>query len=109
MSQVRSARVNPDIDDRAALALVRAYNPSGAPIGRLGADPTADTTMPTFDMKRDIIAGALAFGLPLGYSKWAEKKHGGKKWPELNMWQSVLAVVGVYFGTVIVYEKLKTA
>lgn len=108
MSQVRTARVNADIDDRAALALVRAYNPSGAPIGRLGA--TGDQgMMPTFDMKRDIVAGALAFGLPLGYSKWAEKKHSGKKWPELNMWQSVLAVVGVYFGTVIAYEKLKTA
>lgn len=107
MSRVFTARVNADIDDRQALALVRAYNPGGAPIGRLGATDD-QSTMPTFDMKRDIVAGALAFALPLGYSKWAEKKHGKKKWPELNMWQSVLAVVGVYFGTVIVYEKLKT-
>jgi hypothetical protein len=55
------------------------------------------------ETKPDIIAGVVAFGAPLAYEYGAPKK-----WPRLNWWQNVGAVVGLYFVTRMAYRKLTT-
>jgi len=93
--------VTKDIADPAA-----AFGPGKFTPGTLDAGgkftPTSDVG---FDMKRDIIAGAAAFGLPLVYGLAADKH---KKWPKLNTWQNVAAVVGLYFATLWVYGKAQS-
>jgi hypothetical protein len=46
------------------------------------------------DTKRDLIAGATAFVLPLGYHYVAPKK-----WPRANVFVNLGAVVVLYFST----------
>ena len=58
---------------------------------------------PTFDAKRDLLAGALAFGAPLAYHRYAPKK-----WPRTGKFGNVAAVVGVYFLTVFIYNKVSS-
>ncbi len=55
------------------------------------------------ETKPDIIAGVVAFGAPLAYEYGAPKK-----WPRLNWWQNVGAVVGLYFLSRFAYTKLTT-
>ena len=53
------------------------------------------------DTKPDTFAGMVAFATPFAYEFWAPKK-----WPRLNWWQNIGAVVGLYFVTRAVYKKV---
>ena len=55
---------------------------------------------PGFDMKTDITAGAVAFGVPLAYRFWAPKK-----WPQPNLIVNVAAVIAIYLSTVWVMRR----
>jgi hypothetical protein len=51
------------------------------------------------EVRHDIVAGSVAFATPLLYHYAAPKK-----WPRLNTWQNIAAVVGLYFTARWLYE-----
>lgn len=65
--------------------------------------PLGQVEMPRFDLKRDLTAGAVAFAVPLGYHYFAPKK-----WPRYGRLGNVAAVIGTYFLTVFIYNKVTT-
>lgn len=58
---------------------------------------------PSFNAKRDILSGAVAFGAPLLYHRYAPKK-----WPRTGKFGNVAAVVGIYILSVFIYNKVAT-
>ena len=68
----------------------------------IGQTPGAQSSAgPSFDLKRDLLAGALAVGAPYAYDKLAPKK-----WPKLTLVTSIASAISVYFVTVWAYGKL---
>jgi hypothetical protein len=61
----------------------------------------ASSSGPSFDLKRDVIAGAIAFTLPAIYPKVAPKK-----WYRPGLFGNLVAVIGLYFAAAWVYEQV---
>ena len=76
------------------------YGLAGVGLG----DTAAPSQKSSYDVKRDVTAATIAFGLPALYHYKAPKK-----WKRPGKLGAVAAVVGVYFLTSFIYGKVVEA
>lgn len=71
------------------------------PVPRHALGQAPSSSGPSLDVKRDLVAGAVAVAVPVAYDRFAPKK-----WPKLTLLTSVGAAAAAYFLSVWVYGKV---